>query len=76
MEELKKGDDIVTKDFTALMNQLKDQKIEQFEVTPEEFPAFQKAFMAFDTRKREIGQAEKGGPLIYHYDQDTAKDGE
>ncbi|QCZ47996.1 hypothetical protein UCCLB95_0739 [Levilactobacillus brevis] len=60
MEELKKGDDIVTKDFTALMNQLKDQEIEQFEVTPEEFPAFQKAFMAFDTRKRVIGQAEKG----------------
>ncbi|MCF7523869.1 hypothetical protein L3X07_13660 [Levilactobacillus brevis] len=50
----------MTKDFTALMNQLKDQKIEQFEVTPEEFPAFQKAFMAFDTRKRVIGQAEKG----------------
>ncbi|ATU71312.1 hypothetical protein CT113_13660 [Levilactobacillus brevis] len=76
MEELKKGDDIVTKDFTALMNQLKDQEIEQFEVTPEEFPAFQKAFMAFDTRKRVIGQAEKGGTLIYHYDQDTGNDGE
>lgn len=76
MEELKKGDDIVTKDFTALMNQLKDQKIEQFEVTPEEFPAFQKAFMAFDTRKRVIGQAEKGGTLIYHYNQDTGNDGE
>lgn len=76
MEELKKGDDIVTKDFTALMNQLKDQKIEQFEVTPEEFPAFQKAFMAFDTRKRVIGQAEKGGTLIYRYDQDTGNDGE
>jgi len=66
----------LAKDFTALMKQLKDKQLSTFEVTPEEFPAFQKAFMAFDTRKRVIGQAEKGGTLIYHYDQDTGNDGE
>ncbi|UIF30375.1 hypothetical protein KB236_05440 [Levilactobacillus brevis] len=66
----------VDRDFTELMNQLKDKKIEQFEVTPEDFPAFQKAFMAFETRKRVVGQAEKGGKLIYHYDHDAGNSGE
>ncbi|MFC6274211.1 hypothetical protein ACFQET_01600 [Levilactobacillus tangyuanensis] len=61
----------MAKDFTALMNQLKDKQLSTFEVTPEEFPEFQKAFMAFDTRKRVIGQAEKGGKLIYHYDYEA-----
>ncbi|WP_125583686.1 hypothetical protein [Levilactobacillus cerevisiae] len=62
------------KDFTALMNQLKDKELDEFEVTPEEFPAFQKAFMAFETRKRVVGQADKGGKLIYRYDDDGQQD--
>ncbi|WP_395361622.1 hypothetical protein [Levilactobacillus parabrevis] len=66
----------VARDFTDLMNQLKDKKIEQFEVTPEDFPAFQKAFMAYETRKRVVGKAEKNGKLIYHYDYDAGNDGE
>ncbi|NLR10563.1 MULTISPECIES: hypothetical protein [Lactobacillaceae] len=64
------------RDFTDLMNQLKDKKIDQFEVTPTDFPAFQKAFMAFETRKRVVGQAQKDGKLIYHYDHDTENTGE
>ena len=66
----------MAKDFTDLMNQLKDKKIESFEVTPEDFPDFQKAFMSFDTRKRVVGQANKNGQLIYHYDHDAGNDGE
>ncbi len=62
------------KDFTALMNQLKNKELDEFEVTPEEFPAFQKAFMAFETRKRVVGQADKGGKLIYRYDDDGQQD--
>ena len=62
-------------DFTDLMNQLKDKKLDQFEVDPESFPAFQQALMAFDTRKRVIGEAHKDGKLIFHYDHD-AGDGE
>ncbi|CAJ1227011.1 hypothetical protein [Levilactobacillus zymae] len=65
----------MARDFTDLMNQLKDQKIDQFEVGPDEFQAFQKAYMAFDTRKRVIGQAHKDGKLIYRYDHDTGDQG-
>lgn len=64
----------MARDFTDLMNQLKDKKLDQFEVGPDEFQDFQRAFMAFDTRKRVIGKANKGGKLIYHYDQDTGED--
>lgn len=67
-----KGGRQMAQDYTELMNQLKDQKIDQFEIGPEEFPAFQQAFMAFDTRKRIIGQAHKGGKIIYRYDHDVA----
>lgn len=70
------GGKIVERDFTDLMNQLKDKKIAQFEVTPADFPAFQKAFMAYETRKRVVGKAEKNGKLIYHYDHDAGNDGE
>ncbi|AYM02868.1 hypothetical protein [Levilactobacillus yiduensis] len=66
----------MAKDFTDLMNQLKDKKLDEFEVTPEEFPAFQKAFMAFETRKRVVGQAHKGGKLIYRYDDDAQNEAE
>ena len=60
----------MARDFTDLMNQLKEGKIDQFEVEPAEFQAFQQAYMAFDTRKRVIGQAHKNGKLIYRYDHD------
>ncbi|MCH4123909.1 MAG: hypothetical protein LKH74_08785 [Levilactobacillus sp.] len=66
----------MAKDFTALMNQLKNKELDEFEVTPEEFPAFQKAFMAFETRKRVVGQAHKGGKLIYRYDDGGKNDAE
>ncbi|KRK73672.1 hypothetical protein FD30_GL000245 [Levilactobacillus namurensis DSM 19117] len=69
-----KGGEQMARDFTDLMNQLKDQKIDQFEVEPDEFPAFQQAFMAFETRKRVIGEAHKGGKLVYHYDRDATED--
>lgn len=61
----------MARDFTDLMNQLKERKIDQFEVEPAEFQAFQRAYMAFDTRKRVIGQAHKNGKLIYRYDHDV-----
>ncbi|WP_125573642.1 hypothetical protein [Levilactobacillus huananensis] len=66
----------MAEDFTDLLNQLKDGKIDQFDVTPASFPAFQKAFMAFDTRKRVVGQAHKDGKLVYHYDHDAGNSGE
>ncbi|PWF99894.1 hypothetical protein [Levilactobacillus bambusae] len=58
------------RDFTALMDQLRDGQLESFEIEEEEFPEFQKAYMAYETRKRVIGQAERGGKVIYHYEHD------
>ncbi|WP_382339087.1 hypothetical protein [Levilactobacillus tongjiangensis] len=76
MKGIKNRGGELDKDYTDLMNQLKDKKIDSFTVTPAEFPAFQRAFMAFETRKRVVGQAEKNGQLIYHYDHDAGEDAE
>ena len=69
--ERKGANSDMVRDFTALMNQLKNKELDEFEVGPDDFQAFQQAYMAFDTRKRVIGQAHKNGKLVYHYDHDA-----
>lgn len=66
----------MARDFTALMKQLKDGQIDKFTIGPDDFSDFQRAFMAFDTRKRVIGQAQKNGQIIYRYDHDTGENGQ
>ncbi|UDM32445.1 hypothetical protein [Lentilactobacillus laojiaonis] len=52
--------------YTALLNQLVNEEIDQFKITPSQFQEFQIAFMNFDKRKRVIGSAEKNGEIVYH----------
>ncbi|WP_429971339.1 hypothetical protein ACQW5G_01590 [Fructilactobacillus sp. Tb1] len=58
-------------DYTELLNQLRDGKISELTITPDEFFIFQQAFMDYETRKRIIGTAGDKGIVVYHYDNDN-----
>lgn len=60
----------LTDDYASLLEQLKDGTIDELKVTPTDFMTFQIAYMAFESRKRVIGTAEKNGTIIYHYDHE------
>lgn len=60
----------VDKDYTKMMEQLKDGELDEFVVKPDEFMSFYPAYMNFEFRKRVIGKADKLGILTYHYDHD------
>ncbi|WP_055679725.1 hypothetical protein [Secundilactobacillus kimchicus] len=47
------------KDYSELMTQLKSGELDAVEVHPDEFMAFYEAYMAFESRKRIVGAAEK-----------------
>jgi len=58
-------------DYTELLDQLRDGKIKELTITPDEFLVFQQAFMDYETRKRIIGNAGDQGIVVYHYDNDN-----
>ncbi|WP_288528529.1 hypothetical protein [uncultured Secundilactobacillus sp.] len=58
------------KDYSELMTQLKSGELDALEVHPDEFMAFYEAYMAFESRKRIVGAAEKNGIITYHYDHE------
>ncbi|KRM74641.1 hypothetical protein [Secundilactobacillus collinoides] len=58
------------KDYTKMMEQLKDGELDEFVVKPDEFMDFYPAFTKFEFRKRIVGKADKLGILTYHYDHD------
>ncbi|MCF6514831.1 hypothetical protein GSH19_01370 [Lactobacillus sp. S2-2] len=53
--------------YTDLLNQLKNQEIDSFEVYPSDFSNFQAAFSGFESKKKIIGKAYKEGKIIYSY---------
>ena len=55
------------KDYQQLLDYLHAGKIENFEISTEEFMAFQKVLMAYNYRKNIIGIAKRGGGVRYHY---------
>ncbi|MEJ6399588.1 hypothetical protein [Nicoliella lavandulae] len=55
--------------YADLLKQLKNGDIQTIEVTPDEFMAFQKAFMDFESRKRVVGTANREGKIVYHFEQ-------
>lgn len=57
-------------DYTQLMEALRTGERQEFSVAPEDFMAFQTAYMNYEYRKRIIGMAGLGGRVIYHFDQD------
>lgn len=57
--------------YINLLNQLKNQEISSFEISPNNFSSFQAAFSEFESKKRVTGKANKEGKIIYFYnDQD------
>lgn len=62
---------IADKNYTELLNDLKDNKIKELVVKPDEFTEFQVAYMNFDTRKRVIGKADQNGVITYTYLSDS-----
>ena len=56
------------KDFSELLTQLVNGKIDFLEVKPEEFPNFQDVLMDFPERKQIIGTAHRGGAITYKYE--------
>ncbi|AYF92404.1 hypothetical protein D7I45_02320 [Apilactobacillus bombintestini] len=59
------------KNYTELLNDLKDNKISELVIKPDEFTDFQVAFMNFDTRKRVVGKASQNGIITYTYQSDS-----
>ncbi|EHL99281.1 hypothetical protein FEZ41_08015 [Lentilactobacillus parafarraginis] len=55
-------------DYPKLLEQLANGDIDKFTVHPEDFMAFQVAFMNFDKRKRVIGTADQGGVVTYVFE--------
>lgn len=52
-------------DYQQLLEDLHDGKIDQFEITPENFQDFQPIFHAYAYRTQIVGQAHRGGTLTY-----------
>lgn len=63
----------LAEDYANLMARLKSGDLDEFTVEPADFMAFQTAYMQFESRKRIVGQAEKNGKIIYHYDHDQTQ---
>lgn len=58
-------------DYSDMLNQLREGKIDKLLVKPEDFMDFQKAFIDFDYRKRVVGTAKEGGTITYVYENDN-----
>ena len=52
-------------DYETLLNALRDGEIDQIEITPENFPAFQKVWRDFPSQNRVRGIAGKAGHIKY-----------
>ncbi|MHA8263172.1 hypothetical protein ACYATO_05650 [Lactobacillaceae bacterium Melli_B3] len=55
--------------YAELLKQLKNGEIQEIEVDPKSFMAFQAAFMDFESRKRVVGMASRDGKITYHFEK-------
>ncbi|MHA8110042.1 hypothetical protein ACYATP_00750 [Lactobacillaceae bacterium Melli_B4] len=55
--------------YAELLKQLKNGEIQEIEVDPKSFMAFQSAFMDFESRKRVVGMASRDGKITYHFEK-------
>ncbi|KRL00252.1 hypothetical protein [Liquorilactobacillus capillatus] len=53
------------KNYQELLEQLVNGQVESLVITPKEFMDFQAAFMNFQHRKSIVGNAQRGGDIIY-----------
>ncbi len=66
---VKGGIVIEEKDYTEMLNRLKNGELKNIKIKPDEFVVFQRAFMNFDTRKSIFGKAHQNGEITYFYER-------
>lgn len=54
-------------DYVQMMDDLRAGKITEIKIEPETFAAFREAWTNYPARKEIVGQAERGGTILYHY---------
>ena len=58
------------KNFQQELDDLRNGKIDQFVITPEDFQAFQAVYHAYPYRTQIEGKANIGGKIVYHLRRD------
>lgn len=53
-------------DFEQQLDDLRTGKIDQFEITPDDFQEFQRVYHAYPYRTQIEGKANIGGKVTYH----------
>ncbi|WP_225046965.1 hypothetical protein [Lacticaseibacillus kribbianus] len=54
-------------DYQQMMDDLRAGKRSEIEVTPETFGAFRAVWTDYPNRDEIVGQAKRGGNIVYHY---------
>ena len=63
------GEVMMVENFEQQLDDLRDCKIDHFEITPENFQAFQRVYHAYPYRTQIEGKANIGGKITYHLRQ-------
>lgn len=56
---------LATQDFQQLLDDLHAGKIDEFEIIPDDFQAFQRVYHAYPYRTQIVGEAHIGGKITY-----------
>lgn len=54
-------------DYVQMMDDLRAGKISEIKIVPDTFAAFREAWTNYPGRKEIVGQAKRGGTILYHY---------
>ena len=60
---------MMVENFEQQLDDLRNGKIDHFEITPENFQAFQRVYHAYPYRTQIEGKANIGGKITYHLRQ-------
>lgn len=60
------------KNYLEALNQLKDGSISELTIKANEFIDFQPILMNFSDRKLVIGEARRGGDIVYHFESNES----
>ncbi|MCL5459095.1 hypothetical protein ACLUXD_11105 [Loigolactobacillus coryniformis subsp. coryniformis] len=58
-------------DYLTQIKELATGEREQIEVKQADFYAFRRAWLEFPQRKSIVGEAQRGGDVIYHFEKAT-----
>lgn len=54
-------------DYVKLMDDLRAGRLNELKIDSESFAAFRAAWTNYPNRKEIVGQAKRGGTILYHY---------